>query len=220
MWSLSLSTKLHWVDSLLQRYLCSFSKSGGVLQSSFDWSRVSRLFCTSSRFKLSDSAYSYSRIPWIQWLIAILAQESHHIRWRVWTWWLSLLKFRVNTPLHELSDNVIKSLLSLPTERAQLTPTFMAHHNIDLMQFLGASSKVVSEDRTTFQLLVNTGCSVSCSGFKEDFHGQLAIGDFGQVNTADRKAKIKGFQMLCWDVVTTDGTRLTIPVQGYYSPTV
>ena len=128
--------------------------------------------------------------------------------------------FWIDTPLHELSDKVVKALLSLPTERAQLIPTFTAHHNVDLTHFLQASSKSVSEDKSTFPLLLHTGCSVSCSGFKEDFRGQLPIEDFGHVNTADGKAKIEGFGMLRWDVIATHGTRLTILVPAYFSPNI
>ena len=75
------------------------------------------------------------------------------------------------------------------------------------------------EDKV-FGVLMDTGCSVACSGYIEDFHGQLAYGDFGTVNTADGSAKIEGFGMLRWDVISTSGKRHTIVVPGYYCPTV
>ena len=61
---------------------------------------------------------------------------------------------------------------------------------------------------------------MSCSGYAEDFHGELAYGDFGKVNTASGEAKIEGFGMLRWDIISDLGNRKTIMVPGYYSPAV
>ena len=141
----------------------------------------------------------------------------------------SVPSFSLKTPIHELPDEVVQALLELPLEPASLTPTLSPHHNVDLSHFLRAARSKRNDHRAsgnnfdsanTFALLIDSGCSVSCSGFKEDFHGQLALGDFGHVNTADGQAKIEGFGILRWDVIDEDGKRRTILVPGYYAPTV
>lgn len=139
----------------------------------------------------------------------------------------SVPSFKLSTSIEELSDELVTLLLDLPLEPASIFPTIAPHHVVDDSHLLRTSR---SHDRSevsptldptkTFGVLIDSGCSVSCSGFKEDFHGQLAIGDFGHVNTADGKAKIEGFGMLRWDVLTVDGVRRTIEVPGYYSPSV
>ena len=109
--------------------------------------------------------------------------------------------FSIETPLHFIPNEVVKALLALPDGLASLTPAWSPHHNVDPSHFLRALSlgwkiiKSLSPEKI-FQLLIDSGCSVSCSGFKEDFHGQLAMGDFGHINTADGQAKIEGFGML------------------------
>ena len=105
--------------------------------------------------------------------------------------------FKVHTPIQDIPDEVITELLRLPNEPALLCPTIKPHHDVDLKHFLRTLREkrhIKEEDiEKIFQILFDTGCSVSCTGFKADFHGQLAIGDFGHVNTADGKAKIEGF---------------------------
>ena len=74
-----------------------------------------------------------------------------------------------------------------------------------------------------YRLLYRRQCWVlkgSCSGFKEDFHDEIAYGEFGYVNTADGKAKIDGFGFVKWDTVSQDGETLTIWVPAYYSSAV
>ena len=131
--------------------------------------------------------------------------------------------YSLSTSLDEISDDVVQALLQLPTERVTLNPTFKPHHDMDDSHFLRAARRSLSQGLDplkVFQLLIDSGCSVSCSGFNEDFHGQLAIGNFGNVNTANGQAKIEGFGILRWDVISTDGNRRTILVPGYYSPSV
>ena len=134
--------------------------------------------------------------------------------------------FTLSTPITSIPDEVVKALLELPLKRAQLTPSISPHHQSDFSHVLRTTKtrrskrSRDSDGDTTFLILLDTGCSVSCSGFKEDFHGQLAFGDFGQVATADGSAKIEGFGMLRWDVVTTDGQLRILLVPGYYSPTI
>lgn len=143
----------------------------------------------------------------------------------------SVPSFSIKTPAHELSDEIVALLLELPLEPASLTQTVAPHHIVDDSHILcvaNAHQKPLDVPRNhdsldfekVFGVLLDSGCSVSCSGFKEDFHGQLAIGDFGHVNTADGKAKIEGFGMLRWDVLTVDGERRTVEVPGYCSPAV
>ena len=136
----------------------------------------------------------------------------------------SIETFRIDTPLQDIPDIVVKELLSLPSELVTLCPTAALTHDTSFSHLLrnsNSNAKTIDPDKPgTFILLIDSGCSVSCSGFKEDFHGQLAIGDFGHVNTADGQAKIEGFGMLRWDVLSTAGERLTILVPGYYAPTV
>ena len=64
------------------------------------------------------------------------------------------------------------------------------------------------------------GCSVSCSGYAEDFNGKLAYGDFGILNMADGEAKIEGFGMHHYNIVTNQGKQCTLLVPGYLAPTV
>ena len=131
----------------------------------------------------------------------------------------------LSTPIHHLSNALLKELLSLCPEKAYLTPTVTIRHDVSDSHLLRASgNKHKREDfldhSKIFGVLLDSGCSVSCSGFKEDFHGELALGDFGVVNTADGQAKIEGFGILRWDVISEEGHRRTIMVPGYYSPTV
>ena len=129
----------------------------------------------------------------------------------------------LKTPMHQLSDELVTLLLDLPLEPAVLHTSVATRHMVDdshLLRTARPNSELDISSPNVFGVLIDSGCSVSCSGFKEDFHGQLAIGDFGFVNTADGQAKIEGFGMLRWDVISEDGERCTIAVPGYYSPTV
>ena len=127
--------------------------------------------------------------------------------------------------LDELSDALIHHL---PNKKVCLNPTILSTHNMDMSHLLRTSKKNREESRQQdklngnklFLVLMDTGCSVSCSGFVKDFHGKLAFGDFGTVSTANSAAKIEGFGMLCWDIISDMGKRVTILVPGYYSPTV
>ena len=133
--------------------------------------------------------------------------------------------FSLVSDVGSLSDDLQEALLSLPIGKAQLTPTVSPHHNVDPIHLLRASRSSrktadALDESKTFVVLIDSGCSVSCSGFVSDFHGELAYGDFGHVNTADGQAKIEGFGILRWDVISENGDRVTIMVPGYYSPMV
>ena len=100
----------------------------------------------------------------------------------------------------EMSEDLADALVNhLPEGKTVLSPTFDVH-NLDMQHFLrlarNKKNKLVQTGEHTFVILMDTGCSVSCSGFEEDFHGKLAHGDFGSVNTANGEAKIEGFGML------------------------
>eukprot|EP00977_Amphora_coffeiformis_P015964 scaffold4831_cov95-Amphora_coffeaeformis.AAC.3 len=60
----------------------------------------------------------------------------------------------------------------------------------------------------TFNVLIDSGCSVSCTGFK------------GYVNTANGQAKLDGFGMVKWDVISLDGNRRTIKIPAFFSSAV
>ncbi len=120
--------------------------------------------------------------------------------------------FKISTPLEDLHDDVVSALLELPIKPAVLAPTVSTDHRhiVDQSHSLRASSTKKSKSFTTdpekiFQVPIDSGCSVSCSGFKEDFHGQLAMGDFGVVSTANGNAKIEGFGILRWDTLSLSG---------------
>ena len=144
---------------------------------------------------------------------------------------------RLSTPIQELSDDILSELLIRPVKLAHIKTIAESNHIVNMKHFLRASSEKHSEANCdcgenfkipnnqldpdkTFAILLDTGCSVSCSGFAEDFHGELAYGDFGTVKTADGMANIEGFGILRWDCIDVDGHRITIMVPGYYSPTV
>ena len=126
-----------------------------------------------------------------------------------------------------VSDELIDALLDLPPQQVSLNTTSSPHHNTDLSHLLRAARKRRKDvnnheldESIAFFLLLDTGCSVSCSGFEEDFHGELVHGDFGILNTADGQAKIEGFGMLRYEILTDQGNRRTLMVPGYYAPTV
>ena len=77
-----------------------------------------------------------------------------------------------------------------------------------------------SATRTIFDVLIDTGCSVACTGFKEDFDGVLIPGEFGQIKTANGKATIQGFGLVKWHTVTEQGESILIWVPCYYAPDI
>ena len=136
-------------------------------------------------------------------------------------------RLKLKTPISDLSDEIMSELLIRPTKLAHIKTTASANHMVDMQHYLRASKKLRSspvidelDSEKIFPILMDTGCSVSCSGYADDFHGELAYGDFGTVKTADGEAKIEGFGILRWDVIDLDGRRVTVMVPGYYSPTV
>ena len=110
-----------------------------------------------------------------------------------------------NTPA-QMSEELMDALVKhLPAKKVMVCPSIDIH-NVDMHHFLRMAQKkkgqVLQVDERTFVIPMDTGCLVSCSGFEEDFHGELAHGDFGSVNTANGEAKIEGFGMLKWDIVS------------------
>eukprot|EP00977_Amphora_coffeiformis_P015159 scaffold4427_cov139-Amphora_coffeaeformis.AAC.1 len=105
----------------------------------------------------------------------------------------------------------------------QLTTVASNNHNVSNEHLLPSSHSTSTNNPSsseTFNVLLDSGCSVSCTGFKEDFHGELAMGNFGYVNTANGQAKLDGFGMVKWDVVSLDGNRRTIKIPAFFSSAV
>lgn len=124
-----------------------------------------------------------------------------------------------------LYDNLKGALLALPIGKTQLTLTVSPRYNLNYVHLLRAAqcwrkTTNVLDDKKTFVVLIDSECSVSCSGFSLDFHGKLAYGNFGHKNTANSQAKIQGFGILPWDVISKKGYCITIMVPRYYSPSV
>lgn len=133
---------------------------------------------------------------------------------------------QVYTPFEHISEDLSLAIRSLPSQPVALMSSASQNHIVDIKHFLRLArerlpnQKDVLDESKVFSILIDTGCSVSCSGFAEDFHGELAYGDFGHVSTADGRAKIEGFGILRWDIISDMGLRQTILVPGYFSPTV
>eukprot|EP00977_Amphora_coffeiformis_P019290 scaffold7139_cov100-Amphora_coffeaeformis.AAC.1 len=105
----------------------------------------------------------------------------------------------------------------------QLTTVASQNHNVSHEHLLRSSHSTSTNNPSsseTFNVLIDSGCSVSCTGFKEDFHGKLPMGNFGYVNTANGQAKIDGFCMVKWDVVSLDGNCRTIKIPVFFSSAV
>eukprot|EP00977_Amphora_coffeiformis_P017454 scaffold5709_cov92-Amphora_coffeaeformis.AAC.2 len=105
----------------------------------------------------------------------------------------------------------------------QLTTVASNNHNVSNEHLLQSSHSTSTNNPSsleTFNVLIDSGCSVSCTGIKEDFHGELAMGNFRYVNTANGQAKLDGFGMVKWDVVSLDGNRRTIKIPAFFSSAV
>ena len=68
--------------------------------------------------------------------------------------------------------------------------------------------------------MIDTGCSVACTGFQEDFDGQLVPGSFSDIKTANGTASIQGFGIVSWHTVSKEGTPLIVKVPAYYAPDI
>ena len=71
-----------------------------------------------------------------------------------------------------------------------------------------------------FPVLMDTGCSVTCSGYKEDFGDRLVPGNFGAIKTANGEAMIQGFGLVCWQTCDEEGTIREVIVPAYYCPDI
>jgi len=71
-----------------------------------------------------------------------------------------------------------------------------------------------------FPVLIDTGCSVACTGYKEDFNDALVDGDFGQIKTANGTAGIQGFGMVTWNTISEEGQPVQVRVPAYYAPEI
>ena len=107
-----------------------------------------------------------------------------------------------------------------PQCHASLTPDFVdTKMLLRSTRLAGLHANPEIEDRI-FPVLVDTGCSVSTSGFIEDFDGALVYGDFGAIKTANGMAQIKGFGMLRWQTIDEKGHKTIIRVPGFYAPAI
>ena len=91
----------------------------------------------------------------------------------------------------------------------------------NLRHFLRSASNHQSRaSPDLFPVLLDTGCSVSTSGFIDNFCGELAHGNFGQIKSADGQSPIKGFGVLQCQVTDVHGNNVLIRVPGYCVPNV
>ena len=81
-------------------------------------------------------------------------------------------------------------------------------------------SRSSPDQEVEFGILLNTGCSVTTTGFEKDFCGQLAYGRFRIIKTSNGMAEIKGFGMVHWKTIDANGNMVLIKVPAYYVPTV
>ena len=103
------------------------------------------------------------------------------------------------------------------SDRVLITPKCAAvstEHLVDSKMYVRPvqSSALHSADDTSrvYPVLVDTGCSVACTGFLADFEGSLINGDFGSIKTANGLASIEGFGLVRWHTVTEFGQPIVI----------
>ena len=134
----------------------------------------------------------------------------------------SLVTYRV--PAAGISSTLDSCLQALPTRPTCLAATapipFADDHLLRTSRQRQEGEMHGSSDALTFPILLDSGCSVSCSGFRDDFHGDLVLGNFGTITTANGEANIEGFGMIRWTVVTEDGHPFEFMVPGYFSPSI
>ena len=98
---------------------------------------------------------------------------------------------------------------------------FQALQEVDMKFYLrNTNLRATSATRNIFDVLIDTGCSVACTGFQEDFDGVLIPGEFGQIKTANGEANIQGFGLVKWHTVTDQGESVLIRVPCYYAPDI
>ena len=126
-------------------------------------------------------------------------------------------------------EQVFQHLQPLLTEgNIHINPAFAA---VDLSNFYDTklllrtarpSAHLVEGEYASrvFPVLIDTGCSVACTGYESDFDGVLIPGEFGSIKTANGTASIAGFGMVAWHTLTEMGEPVTINVPAYYCPEV
>ena len=121
----------------------------------------------------------------------------------------------------DISSELESLLVQLPRNQVCLYPASLASAELlPKLPHLLRSAGPQRDQEFDFGILLDTGCSVATTGFEEDFCGQLAYGRFGVIKTADGMAEIKGFGMVHWETMDTDGNMVLIKVPAYYVPTV
>ena len=147
--------------------------------------------------------------------------------------WDRILHFHGLDAFSTLDDTTSASLLkhlreATPQGDILITPnSFSASQipEVDTKLFLRSTRAAAMhadptiEDRI-FPVLVDTGCSVSTSGFIEDFDGALIFGAFGAIKTASGLAPIKGFGMVRWETIDDTGAPAIVRVPCFYAPAI
>jgi len=95
-------------------------------------------------------------------------------------------------------------------------------HLLDTQLYLrlSGSAHIAQEKARILPILIDTGCSVGTSGFKEDFQGSLIKGDWGKIKTASGEAAIQGLGLVSWETILSDGRPCSIKVPCYYAPEI
>ena len=118
----------------------------------------------------------------------------------------------------ELENLLIQLLRNLVC----LCPTSLASAELlpKLPHLLWSACSKGNNQQVDFGILFNTGCSVATMGYDKDFCGQLACGRFRIIKTANGMAEIKGFDMVHWENMDTNGNTVLVKVPAYYVPTI
>eukprot|EP00957_Ditylum_brightwellii_P054518 4130352-Ditylum_brightwellii.AAC.1 len=78
----------------------------------------------------------------------------------------SIQTFSVATPIEDLSDDLVSALLELPDGLMQLTTVASNNHNVSNEHLLRSSHSTSTNNPSsseTFNVLIDSGCSVSCT---------------------------------------------------------
>ena len=100
------------------------------------------------------------------------------------------------------------------------TSDHLSNTKFYLREIYSRSAMSTEAQPRLFPVLIDTGCSVACTGFREDFKGKLVPDDFGSIKTANGMATIQGFGLVSWATVTETGLPIIIEVPAYYAPEI
>ena len=112
-------------------------------------------------------------------------------------------------------------MAQLPMNQVCICPASLASKALlPKLPHLLCSAGPCQDQEVGFGILLDTGCSVATTGFKQDFCRQLAYGHFKIIKTTNGMAEIKGFGMVHWETMDAKGNMVLIKVPAYYVPTV